>query len=194
MLKSLLICRSFPKEECVLIRRFFCCLALLVCLMTPCARAEKAYSDLIRLHVVAESDSAADQALKLALRDTCLRCAEVCIGDARNPDEAYAKLSAHLDDFQWACQNRAEELGFDGTVTAETGVFHFPDRVYGSMAVPAGEYRALRITIGQGEGHNWWCVLYPSLCMLDESHYAGDNPVYYSQILRWLEEKIGGLK
>ena len=102
--------------------------------------------------------------------------------------------SAHLDDFQRACEKRARELGFAGEITAETGVFSFPDRIYGGVKVPAGEYRALRITIGSGEGHNWWCVLYPKLCVMDEVDYAGGEPVYYSKILRWIGDKIGGLK
>lgn len=177
-----------------MIRRFFCALFALICMMTPLASAEGIYDALIRLHVAAEDDSDAAQALKLELRDVCLRCAEVCIGDAESADDAYMKLSAHLDDFQRACEKRARELGFAGKITAETGAFSFPDRIYGGVKVPAGEYRALRITIGSGEGHNWWCVLYPKLCVLDEVDYAGGEPVYYSKILRWIGDKIGGLK
>ena len=176
-----------------MVRRFFCALLALL-LLFSCASAEEILSGLIRLHVVARSDSEADQSLKLALRDTCLRCAEVCIGDAKDADEAYERLNAHLDDFQRACRNRARELGFEGKVAAETGVFEFPDRIYGDVLVPAGEYRALRITIGEGAGRNWWCVLYPDLCTLDEIDYAGGERAYYSKILRWLGDKIGGLK
>ena len=165
----------------------------IVCLLGASARAAD-YSNLIRLHVVAEGDSRAAQDLKLALRDVCLRCAEVCIGDADNPDEAYRRLNLHLDDFRRACAQRAAELGCGAQITAETGIFSFPDRVYGDVLVPAGEYRALRITVGEGRGHNWWCVLYPGLCMLDEGDYAGSDTVYYSKILRWIGDKIGGLR
>ena len=94
-----------------MIRRFFCCLLAAACLFLPCASAEEIYDGLIRLHVVADGDSPSDQALKLALRDVCLRCAEVCIGDAEDSDDAYMKLSAHLDDFRRACEDRARELG-----------------------------------------------------------------------------------
>ena len=177
-----------------MIRRFFCAFFALFCLMTPLASAEGIYSELIRLHVVAEDDTPQAQALKLELRDACLRCAEACVGDADDAEDAYMRLNNHLDDFQRACENRARELGFEGEIIAETGVFDFPDRIYGGVRVPAGEYRALRITIGRGEGHNWWCVLYPNLCALDEMDYAGGKPVYYSKILRWIGDKIGGLK
>ena len=177
-----------------MIRRFFCAVFALFCMVTPPASGEAVYSDLIRLHVVAEDDSAAAQKLKLELRDVCLRCAEVCIGDAEDADTAYMRLERHLEDFRQACEDRARELGFEGEIAAEAGTFDFPDRIYGDARVPAGKYRALRITIGGGEGRNWWCVLYPNLCALDEIDYAGGKPVVYSKILRWIGDKIGGLK
>lgn len=172
-----------------MIRRFFC--ALMACLCLPFGTLAEAapsagMSNLIRLHVVAEDDSAAAQTLKRELRNVCLRCAEICIADAPDADRAYMRLNEHLDDFQAACADRARELGYAGSVAAETGVFAFPDRVYGRVLVPAGEYRALRVTIGAGEGHNWWCVLYPSLCALDESAQQT------SLVLSWLRERIGG--
>ena len=177
-----------------MIRRFFCCLLALCCLWGGQAGAMDMQDALVRLQVRARSDSPADQALKLALRDTCLRCAEVCIGDAVDADEAYDRLQIHLDDFYRACAARAAELGYHGKITVEAGRFAFPDRIYGNVPVSAGEYRALRVTIGGGEGHNWWCVLYPRLCALDEMDYAGGERVYYSGILRWLGDKIGGLR
>lgn len=177
-----------------MLRRFFCIFLSMICLVLPCGLAEAEDSELIRLHVVAQDDSDAAQALKLELRDVCLRCAEVCIGDAADANEAYLRLCTHLDDFQRACERRARELGFAGEIRAETGIFHFPNRIYGKTLVPEGEYRALRIVIGSGEGHNWWCVLYPNLCALDECHYAAGETPYYSQIVRWLKDKIGGKK
>lgn len=169
-----------------MIRRFFCAL-LAAMLLVSCALAEDA-PDLIRLHVLAGSDSPADQALKLEIRDACLDCARICIAGAPDADAAYMRLNNHLDDFQAACQARARQLGYLGPITAETGTFAFPDRVYGGVRVPAGDYRALRITIGEGRGHNWWCVLYPALCELDES--AADDP---GSILAWLKRRFGGV-
>lgn len=146
---------------------------------------------LVRLHVVAEDDGAEAQALKRELRDVCLRCAEICIGDAPDTDEAYMRLEAHAEDFRAACEARARELGYAGEIRAETGVFDFPDRIYGEAWVPAGTYRALRITIGSGEGHNWWCVLYPTLCIVNEEDAAGEIR-YHSRVLEWLKARIGG--
>ena len=171
-----------------LIRRFF---SIFILTMLLCGGARAAeLPELVRLQVVAESDAPEAQALKLELRDTCLRAAEVCLAGAPDADAAYARLVDHLDDFQAAVSRRARELGCDAEVRAEVGIFEFPDRVYGKLFVPAGEYRALRVTIGAGAGHNWWCVLYPSLCTLNEADAAGTPDI--SGILDWLRSKFGG--
>jgi len=172
-----------------LIRRFFC--ALLALSMLCSGAQANDMNELVRLHVVAADNSPEAQALKLELRDICLRCAEVCLGDAPDADTAYMRLQAHTADFEAACAARARELGYAGPIAAETGAFEFPDRLYGDLLVPAGEYRALRITIGEGEGHNWWCVLYPSLCMLDETQFAS-GAAQPSGIIRWLRARLGG--
>ncbi len=171
-----------------MIRRLFSAL-LLAALLCGGARAAE-MTELVRLQVRAESDDPEAQALKLEVRDACLRAAELCLADAAGADEAYARLVEHLDDFQAAALRRARELGYAGPVRAETGVFEFPDRVYGKLLVPAGEYRALRVTIGAGEGHNWWCVLYPSLCRLNEADAAGR--IDAKGVLEWLREKLFG--
>lgn len=168
-----------------MIRRLFCALAavLLLCGGAYC----EDMSDLVRLHVVAADNSSEAQALKLELRDTCLKCAEICLSDAPDADAAYMRLEQHLDDFLRACEDRARALGYEGRISAQTGTFDFPHRIYGKLSVPAGQYRALRITIGEGEGRNWWCVLYPGLCTLDET--AMDHP---GSILAWLRARFGG--
>ena len=171
-----------------MIRRLFS-VVILAMLIYGGAQAD-ALPGLVRLQVVAESDDAEAQALKLELRDACLRAAEVCLADSPDADTAYARLEAHLDDFQIACETRARELGCEAGVRAEVGTFDFPDRVYGKLFVPAGEYRALRVTIGAGEGHNWWCVLYPSLCALNETDAAGERDA--AGILDWLRPRWGG--
>ena len=96
-----------------------------------------------------------------------------------------------MDALEAAATAQARALGYKGAVRAETGVFDFPDRHYGAVFVPAGRYRALRVVIGEGAGHNWWCVLFPSMC------YPGDlsegEPVrFYSSILNWLRGLLGG--
>lgn len=164
--------------------------ALALALPSVSARAEE-LPPVVRLHVVAEDDSAAAQLLKRELRDTCLRCAEVCLGDAEDVQQAYARLTAHAADFQAACEARARELGYGGEIGAEVGVYAFPDRLYGDVLLPAGAYQALRVTIGAGEGHNWWCVLYPTLCIVNEEDAVGGVRLC-EEVLGWLAAKIGG--
>jgi stage II sporulation protein R len=87
-------------------------------------------------------------------------------------------LNENLQELASAAQTAAQDEGYFGPVTAQTGVFSFPDRWYGGVLVPAGEYKALRIVLGEGKGHNWWCVLFPSLCL---SLAATDAPPDKSQ-------------
>ena len=167
------------------------CILLALLLLCGGALAQDMNSQLVRLHILAGDDSPEAQALKLELRDTCLKCAQACLWDAADADDAYMRLERHLKDFEKACRLRARELGYTGSITAEAGSFDFPDRIYGTVTVPAGEYRALRITIGEGEGHNWWCILYPSLCMLNEAD-AASNESNARDIWNWLRFRIGG--
>ena len=146
-------------------------------------------SDYVRLHVVAENDTAPAQALKLEIRDAVLKEARALLWDCPNADAAWARVNAKLDRFSEAASSRAAELGYAGSVRCETGVFAFPDREYGAVTVPAGDYRALRVVIGAGNGHNWWCVLYPSLCWPED--VPQDAP-FYSAIWNWLVEWFGG--
>lgn len=145
-------------------------------------------SQYIRLHVVAADDGAAAQALKLRVRDAVLAAVRSLVADCGGADEAWRRIGESVDALQAAAAARARALGYDGPVVAETGVFDFPDRHYGAVFVPAGAYRALRVVIGAGEGHNWWCVLYPSLCVPE------DAPPLRSALLEWLRGLLGGAK
>ena len=123
--------------------------------------------EIIRLHVIAHSDSPYDQSVKLAVRDALIASFGdvLAASSAASSDEAYLALQTHLPDLLHTAQRCARELGFVGAVTAEAGRLHLPAKTYGQVTLPEGEYRALRITLGDGEGKNWWCVLYPQLCL-----------------------------
>lgn len=122
------------------------------------ALAEK----LIRLHVVANSDSEADQTLKLQVRDAVLAVTEPLVAEAADPKAA---LAASLPEIQSAAESCLLEHGSSDDVTVTLGREKFPTRVYDTFSLPAGVYTALRVTIGTGEGHNWWCVVFPSICL-----------------------------
>ena len=155
------------------------------------APGEVPVSQYIRLHVVAADDGAAAQALKLQVRDAVLAAARPLLADCGDADEAWRRIGEHVDALEDVAARRARALGYDGPVAAGTGVFDFPDRHYGGVFVPAGRYRALRVVIGGGKGHNWWCVLYPSLC-LPEDVDPGAPIRFHSVLLDWLRGLLGG--
>lgn len=129
-------------------------------------REQKELADsVIRLHVIANSDSEADQALKLAVRDRVLEEAETLYPEGATLEEAQAALEGHLNLLAAAGRGVVEEQGYDYPVTAALEECWFPTKEYEGFALPAGNYTALRVTIGEGEGQNWWCVAFPPLCL-----------------------------
>ena len=118
----------------------------------------------VRLHVLANSDSEADQALKLKVRDQILKVAEPVLEDSSDREEARAALSAALPELEQAAEETIAAAGYDYSVTARLEETSFPTREYDGFALPAGEYLALRVVIGAGAGQNWWCVVFPPLC------------------------------
>ena len=122
-------------------------------------------NEIIRLHVIANSDSAEDQALKLKIRDRVLTEAAKWYGDAENFEEANAALCMRLESIQKAAEDTARENGVFAPVTATMSDAYFTTREYTDFTLPAGKYRTLKIVIGAGNGKNWWCMAYPSLCL-----------------------------
>lgn len=132
---------------------------------------ERLSGKLLRLHVVANSDSDADQALKLEVRDAVLDCAAGYLENVSDVRAAEQVLGAHLAELAGAGQAVVREKGYDYAVRASLGTSHFPTKTYDGFALPAGDYRALRVTIGAGEGRNWWCVVFPTLCVSAASEW-----------------------
>lgn len=120
----------------------------------------------LRLHVIANSDSVYDQEVKLMVRDKILNSLESYIGDAENKEEAMRGISSHLAQIEADCNEVLAPL-VSYTAKPVLAESEFPTRSYGNLILPAGEYDALRIVLGAGEGKNWWCVLFPPLCFVD---------------------------
>ena len=145
--------------------------ALLIALLVSFAwgtwadRTQQQLSDkVLRLHVLANSDSEADQALKRKVRDSVLETASAILVDCPDRETAEQRLSAALPEIEDAARARIAAEGGKQTVTAELRPTVFPTREYEDFTLPAGEYLALRVVLGEGEGHNWWCVVFPPLC------------------------------
>lgn len=119
---------------------------------------------MIRLHVIANSDSEADQALKLEVRDKVLDFTTTVLQRSADMEDAQARLREELTRIETIAQREIAAQGYDYPVTAQLASAEFPLKEYDGFSLPAGEYMALRLVIGEGEGRNWWCVVYPPLC------------------------------
>lgn len=127
-------------------------------------RQDDLQQKMIRLHVIANSDSDADQTLKLHVRDAVLRRAEDILRQSADMTEARARLRDSLPDIGDAAAQELAAQGSGYSVSVALEDTEFPRKTYDGFALPAGEYMALRVVIGAGEGRNWWCVVYPPLC------------------------------
>lgn len=119
---------------------------------------------MIRLHVIANSDSEADQALKLEVRDKVLDFTTTVLQRSADMEDAQVRLREELTRIETIAQREIAAQGYDYPVTAQLASAEFPLKEYDGFSLPAGEYMALRLVIGEGEGRNWWCVVYPPLC------------------------------
>ena len=137
----------------------------LIVSVLPVRGEEGIYNDVIRLHVIAASDSREDQDLKLAVRDAILMAYSPILSEAEGVSEADGRVSALCHKIEETAERTVREAGYSYTVKVEYGVEEYPTREYGDYRFPAGEYRSLRVVIGEGEGQNWWCVLFPPLCL-----------------------------
>lgn len=121
--------------------------------------------EVLRLHVVANSDSDADQAVKLQVRDAILAAATPYLDGVRGQEEAQQALEPHLSQLAQVGAQVLHEAGMEYPITVSITDQWFPTREYTDFALPAGTYRSLQVVLGDGQGHNWWCVVYPPLCL-----------------------------
>lgn len=119
---------------------------------------------ILRFHVMANSDSAEDQELKLKVRDAIGEYLSPVLEDVENLQETKILVEEQIPQIIEVAEACIAEEGYDYEVTAELGVADFPVKTYGDYTFPAGEYEALEVYIGEAKGHNWWCVLYPNMC------------------------------
>lgn len=137
----------------------------------------------IRLHIPANSDSDEDQAVKLELRDHVLEKYGGELSACTDMNDAQQRLSELLPDIERESDEFLKSRGFTYGAKAELATMYFSTREYDKFTLPAGEYKALRITLGSGEGHNWWCVIFPQLCIPAASDQSAQQTEYAEQIL-----------
>lgn len=125
--------------------------------------------EVLRFHVLANSDSEADQALKLCVRDAILSYMKTNLPEGCSETETEEWVQNHLKEIVDCARGALRKAGSCDRVSAELTQSYFPDKYYGDLWFPKGYYQALRVVIGEGAGHNWWCVLYPNLCITEAS-------------------------
>ena len=189
-----------------LISLFFSILMLAAALLLPADAnsCELDKSKIFRLHIIANSNSEADQQVKLLVRDAVLRYEKELFeknGAVDNASTAKKLLTENASDINSIAKDVLEKNGFYYPVKISTGIYDFPDRIYGDQLYPAGKYSALRLVLGDGKGENWWCVMFPPLCIIDddagksehkEAASSSDNTVefrsIFSAIGKWFVE------
>ncbi|MGI6588081.1 MAG: stage II sporulation protein R [Peptococcia bacterium] len=160
------------KKRIVFCGAIFLLLGVALCLFTVKTKTPP----LIRLHILANSDSLEDQELKYKVRDELLKVMQKEFSKSQSLEESRSILLGHLSSLEKQAEEYIAQEGFSYTVKAVYGKFKFPFRDYGNFVLPAGKYEALRLVIGEGKGANWWCVLFPPLCFVEgEKSLCLDN-------------------
>lgn len=139
-----------------------CALCVSLCVGTWAqVRQRDISSSLVRLHVIAASDETAEQELKLRVRDNVLEYLTPVLDKAESPEEAQRIINGELTSIKAA----AEACAGGRSVSVTLGQEYYPTREYEGFTLPAGQYQSLRVILGEGKGHNWWCVVFPPLCV-----------------------------
>ena len=126
--------------------------------------------EVFRFHVLANSDSEEDQALKMQVKEAVVAYMKEEIPESDSVETTKEWARSHLDAIVNLAKAVIREKGYDYPVLAEVTTCDFPDKTYGDITFPSGRYESLRIEIGEANGQNWWCVLYPNLCFIDAVH------------------------
>lgn len=129
------------------------------------AAAQSVREDVVRLHILANSDSEKDQNIKLKVRDALLEKNTLILSDGVNQDNAVEYFELSKDELLETASDVLRENGFDYDVKVYLEKEYFETREYGELIFPAGEYTALKVVLGEGKGRNWWCVMFPPLCV-----------------------------
>ncbi|AZN38622.1 stage II sporulation protein R [Paenibacillus albus] len=130
----------------------------------------------IRLRILANSDSAMDQLVKREVRDAVVAQMDTWVTGPQTIEEARLTIRSHMHDIETIVGETLQARGFHYGYKAELGIVPFPTKIYGTEVYPAGNYEALRITLGAGAGQNWWCVLFPPLCFVDAVSGEASTP------------------
>ena len=190
---------KFKKIELAVLIAFIICITMSTYKLD--GECDGIRQNILRLHVIAASDSGYDQKIKLELRDCLLLKGKEIFDESESKAAAEEKISKSISLIQQAADSFLSEKGYPYKATVNLGKSYFPTRHYNSFTLPAGNYDALKVTIGEGEGQNWWCIMFPALCLpaaeKDSDNFDGILTEKQQQIITdkkyevrlWLVEK-----
>lgn len=130
---------------------------------------------LIRFHVLANSDSKSDQDLKLEVRDAVVEYLRPELEKSKNISESEKIIESKYQEIKEVAKKVIKENGYNYDISVKLDYSDFPTKQYSNVVLPAGKYKALKVIIGEGKGQNWWCVMFPPLCFVDEKAYIDDK-------------------
>ena len=163
--------------------------AILFSICSFAKTSEEIRSDVLRLHVIANSDTSVDQNLKLRLRDYILQEGKDIFNGSVNVENAVENIEPVLPELEKSAKAFVNQAGFDYDVKISLSNEYFTTRTYETVTLPAGKYLALRVVIGSGEGHNWWCVMFPPMCVPAADKKDEIENVFSEKELKLVESK-----
>lgn len=163
--------------------------AILFSICSFAKTSEEIRSDVLRLHVIANSDTSVDQNLKLRLRDYILQEGKDIFNGSVNVENAVEKIEPVLPELEKSAKAFVNQAGFDYDVKISLSNEYFTTRTYETVTLPAGKYLALRVVIGSGEGHNWWCVMFPPMCVPAADKKDEIDNVFSEKEIKLVESK-----
>ncbi|MBP3376608.1 MAG: stage II sporulation protein R [Clostridia bacterium] len=154
-----------PTTKKILICTFIILSLSLIVGLFPVHGESEIYDTVVRLHVLANSDTVEDQALKLKVRDEVIKTVSPAVEGCKSQSEAALAIERIMPEIKEAAVRTIEDNGYNYSVEVLLGEEYYPTKTYESCAFPEGKYLSLRVLIGEGEGENWWCCLFPPLCL-----------------------------
>lgn len=170
-----------PVKEGIFVKKFLLLVVAAVCVITGGKQyqrhkmTEEIAGKIIRFHVLANSDTEEDQKLKLEVRDAIGAFMQPRLSDVTDIENSRQIVRESIPDIEQKAEEVISEKGYTYTVSARLSNIDFPEKTYGPYTFQAGNYEALEVVIGKGEGHNWWCVMYPNLCFFNSTYEVVDG-------------------
>ncbi len=170
-----------PVKEGIFVKKILLLVVAAVCVITGGKQyqqhkmTEEIAGKIIRFHVLANSDTEEDQKLKLEVRDAIGAFMQPRLSDVTDIENSRQIVRESIPDIEQKAEEVISEKGYTYTVSARLSNIDFPEKTYGPYTFQAGNYEALEVVIGKGEGHNWWCVMYPNLCFFNSTYEVVDG-------------------